>query len=223
MTKAIHVPEHIKKTWQDMTDLITEITGAPVALIMRFSDPCVDVFVSSIGTGNPYSPGETLELNNSGLYCEAVIKTREPLVVCDAMKDERWLANSRTNRDMTSYLGYPVLLPNGEVYGTLCVLDRVSKGFPDPVRHLLHHFTKQMESHLALLCLNHAMVEQNRKITRSLAERQVLRGFITMCANCKSIKDTQGNWQDIESFHPEANFSHSICPSCRRVLYPYLK
>jgi len=223
MMKPIHVPEHLKKIWQDMTDLITEITGAPVALVMRFSDPSIDVFVASIGTSNPYSPGETQVLNNSGLYCETVIKTQEALFICDALSDERWQASPTFNREMISYLGYPVLLPNGDIYGTLCVLDRVSKGHSESVRHLLQHFCTLMESHLELLCVNHALAEKNREINRSLTERRELRGFITMCANCKSIKDAQGNWQDIESFHPEANFSHGICPTCRRILYPYLK
>jgi len=58
---------------------------------------------------------------------------------------------------------------------------------------------------------------------RKLMHRiRILEGFLPICASCKKIR-TRDQWQQIESYisaHSLARFSHSICPECRRKLYP---
>ena len=52
-----------------------------------------------------------------------------------------------------------------------------------------------------------------------------LEGFIPICANCKKIKTTEDEWQQLERYitqHSLAQFSHSLCPDCARQLYPGL-
>lgn len=52
-----------------------------------------------------------------------------------------------------------------------------------------------------------------------------LGGFLPICANCKKIRDDSGYWNQIELYirdHSEAEFSHSICPDCVKILYPDL-
>jgi hypothetical protein len=54
---------------------------------------------------------------------------------------------------------------------------------------------------------------------------RVLEGFIPICANCKKIRKTQDQWEQMEKYitqHSLAQFSHSICPDCARQLYPDL-
>jgi DNA-binding NtrC family response regulator len=54
---------------------------------------------------------------------------------------------------------------------------------------------------------------------------QQLQGMLPICASCKKIRDDQGYWNQIESYiskHSEVQFSHSICPTCIRKLYPTL-
>lgn len=54
---------------------------------------------------------------------------------------------------------------------------------------------------------------------------RMLEGFISICANCKKIKTTKNQWQQIESYiseHSLAKFSHSLCPECAMKLYPDL-
>jgi PAS domain S-box-containing protein len=66
------------------------------------------------------------------------------------------------------------------------------------------------------------MVESLRE---ALASVKTLRGFIPICASCKQIRDDKGYWNQIEAYistRTEAEFSHSICPSCRKRLYPDL-
>lgn len=73
------------------------------------------------------------------------------------------------------------------------------------------------------------MEKEREKLKKELEaaseEIDTLRGFIPICANCKDIRDDQGYWQKIETYisdHSKAEFSHSVCPKCIRVLYPEL-
>ena len=54
----------------------------------------------------------------------------------------------------------------------------------------------------------------------------ILSGFIPICASCKNIRDEDGVWHQVETYvqkRTEAKFSHGICPTCIKKLYPYLK
>ena len=56
-----------------------------------------------------------------------------------------------------------------------------------------------------------------------LHEIRHLEGLLPICASCKKIRDTHGNWLQIEGYirdHSDAEFTHSICPDCAKKLYP---
>lgn len=47
-------------------------------------------------------------------------------------------------------------------------------------------------------------------------------GLIPICSNCKRIRDEKGSWMIIEHYimdHTEHEFSHGICPECKKILY----
>jgi CRP-like cAMP-binding protein len=48
-------------------------------------------------------------------------------------------------------------------------------------------------------------------------------GFIPICSSCKKITDNNGSWLPIEQYimdYTEFEFSHRICPECRKNLWP---
>ncbi|MBV1879537.1 MAG: hypothetical protein KUG79_17985 [Pseudomonadales bacterium] len=52
---------------------------------------------------------------------------------------------------------------------------------------------------------------------------KLLKGMLPICANCKDIRDENGQYQRMEQYitlHSEASFSHGICPKCMVKLYP---
>ncbi len=64
------------------------------------------------------------------------------------------------------------------------------------------------------------LIEQLQK---ALREVKTLKGLIPICASCKNIRDDRGYWEQIETYikdHSEAEFSHGICPECKKKLYP---
>ncbi|MBU4319075.1 MAG: PAS domain S-box protein [Proteobacteria bacterium] len=65
--------------------------------------------------------------------------------------------------------------------------------------------------------------QKELQVQLSIALAKVLSGFIPICANCKSIRNEENHWIQIESFlheKTEADFSHGICPDCAKKLYP---
>ena len=61
------------------------------------------------------------------------------------------------------------------------------------------------------------------ELQKALVEIKTLQGIIPICASCKKIRDTDGLWNQIESYirdHSEADFTHGICPDCAKKLYP---
>ena len=63
------------------------------------------------------------------------------------------------------------------------------------------------------------------RLQEALDNIKTLEGLLPMCANCKSIRDDGGYWQQVEVYirdHSEAKLSHSICPDCATKLYPDL-
>jgi hypothetical protein len=61
------------------------------------------------------------------------------------------------------------------------------------------------------------------RMNETLSKVKTLSGLLPICASCKKIRDDHGYWQKLETFvreHSDAEFSHSICPDCMKVLYP---
>ena len=60
-------------------------------------------------------------------------------------------------------------------------------------------------------------------LQEALANVKVLRGLIPICASCKKIRDDKGYWGQLELYiqkNSDAEFSHGLCPTCVRTLYP---
>ena len=66
------------------------------------------------------------------------------------------------------------------------------------------------------------LVHERNELQAALSEIKTLSGLLPICASCKKIRDDKGYWNQLELYirdHSEAEFSHSICPSCADKLY----
>ena len=60
------------------------------------------------------------------------------------------------------------------------------------------------------------------ELEKAMGDIKTLKGIITTCANCKSIRNTQGQWEPVEMYiqrHTDAEFSHGLCQECQNELY----
>lgn len=55
------------------------------------------------------------------------------------------------------------------------------------------------------------------ELENALEQVKLLQGILPICSYCKDIRNDQNSWQHLDIYvaeHSEAQFSHSICPTC---------
>ncbi|HAS8385259.1 TPA: EAL domain-containing protein [Vibrio vulnificus] len=175
-TLDYEIPEAMQKSWQRIVNLLAYIVDVPAALIMRIQPEHIEVFSSSQSSLNPYHHGDSESLGH-GLYCETVIEDNKELLVPNALNDKEWDHNPDIKLGMIAYCGLPLLWPNGEVFGTICMLDDKENNFGQTYRELLAGFQTSIEAQLSvvyqhqkLLRLNEQLKERVDKRTTNLAQ-----------------------------------------------------
>jgi len=163
----IPISEDIIKKWQNVVNILAKITLVPVALIMRINIPYIEVFRSSETNNNPYKVGDKEHLIGSGVYCETVIKTKEKLLVPNALKAKKWSKNPDIKLGLISYLGFPILYPNGNIFGTLCVLDSKENRFNKDIEELMLQLKEVIEADLSLIYYNKIINNSEEKYRKA--------------------------------------------------------
>jgi GAF domain-containing protein len=169
MAHPIEIPSHIVRKWQEMMDLVAEIMHLPSALIMKVESPNIRVFVASESKKNPWKRGEVAPLSG-GTYCETVMATRQLLLVPDALQDDEWKSNPDVELGMISYLGLPITWPDGEIFGTICVLDSKRNDYSKVYSKLLLHCRDVSQADLRSLVTIREL-EQSRSEDPALGRR----------------------------------------------------
>lgn len=138
--------------FDDLTRLAAQICETPVALISLI-DRERQWFKSKIGL-------TASETHRDFAFCAHAILQNRPLIVEDTLQDVRFFDNPLVMGEpyIRSYAGAPLLTPQGNLIGTLCVIDFVS-------RQISH---AQIE---ALQTLGHQVISQ-LELRRSLAKHQ---------------------------------------------------
>ncbi|OEF28608.1 sensor domain-containing phosphodiesterase [Vibrio rumoiensis] len=149
--------------WQDIVDLVAEIAQVPAALIMRGDSKCMEVLVSSRGDDNPYHVGDKEPISDD-LYCHHVATTGLPLHVRNALQQDEWKNNPDIKIGMVAYYGIPIHSPNGECYGTFCILDRKERYFDSKITQLMSLLGRSIETSLTLQ-------DENQKLSQEIQQR----------------------------------------------------
>lgn len=98
----------------------------------------------------------------------------------------------------------------------------------EPFGYLLKPFDERLlQITIAMAIYKHRMERERERLSKeleaALLEVKTLSGLLPICASCKKIEKEGGEWERIETYIQErtdANFSHSVCPDCMRILYP---
>jgi len=146
------ISEELQNKWQKILDLAAEIIGVPSGLITRLNEKDLEVFLSSKTEGNIFEPHLKLELG-LGWYCENVTGTRNLLVLPNALKSEKWKDNPSVPFNMISYMGMPILWPDGEVFGTFCMLNNKEDHYSKIARDLLSSLREIIQNDLKSVLL----------------------------------------------------------------------
>jgi PAS domain S-box-containing protein len=165
--KKIHVPDIYVEKWQKIVDLIAGLFNVPAVLIMRVHSSRLEVLVTSQTRGNPFKKKDMADLN-TGLYCETVMANRSLLHVANALEDAEWKDNPDVKLNMISYLGLPLVWPDGSIFGTICVLDEKTRDYSRDYVNLLRQFKEIIESDFKIIVVREKEITKRKNIEKKL-------------------------------------------------------
>ena len=176
MPYSARIPSETIRKWQEIVNLLAEIVHVPAALITRVDPPYLKVCVSSESKGNPYERDGVAPLDET--YCQTVMKTLQPLLVPDALQDQAWNLDPEVTLGMISYLGVPITLPDGEIFGTICVFDNRRNEYSDLYLRLLRQWRDVSQDDLRTLETLHRQLEERDAKIRRLVDANIIGIFI---------------------------------------------
>lgn len=102
-------------------------------------------------------------------YCQVALRTVEPLVVQNAVRDDRFCDITPAKVGLTRYAGVPIRSMKGSAIGTLCILDTNSKMpiFPEDVE-----FLNVMANRIATELEREKLYEERMAHQRRLLQQQ---------------------------------------------------
>lgn len=171
--QGLAIPADILQKWQRLVELLANIVQVPSAVVTRLELPHCNYYTTvaaNSSKANPFPAGDAFAMD-IGTFCETVIKTRQALLVADALEVEAWRSAPETGVGMISYLGFPVFWPDGQVFGTICVLDDKANRYCDMYQELLVHCRDVLQGDLQTLVRLGSELEEHKAHLRELFER----------------------------------------------------
>ncbi len=136
--------------WQKTVGLMAELYDAPVGLIIQASSQGFQYTSSNFGQKGPYPAGQTYTAE-SNVFAKTVVETGETLYVSDAQADPRWADNPEVvDEGFCSFLGMPIIWPDGSAFGVICVMDHAITAYGDAFMRLMIQLRDLIEQDLQL-------------------------------------------------------------------------
>ncbi|NMM40042.1 sensor domain-containing diguanylate cyclase [Pseudoalteromonas arctica] len=137
--------------WQKIVNLMSDLFSAPAGFIVQAIEMGYRVVIASEQKDNPYKAGVVISADTN-IFCKKVVQDNRALYVSHASKENYWLDNPEvTEGGFESYLGVPIHWPDGEVFGTLCVMDFAVTDYQRNYIELIKQLRDMVEDDLAMI------------------------------------------------------------------------
>jgi PAS domain S-box-containing protein len=156
--QTIPLTPDMLESWQSIVNTLAELCDVPAALIRRVFDTTMEIVSCSDVKDNPFHIGQKNPLEK--LFCGHVVQRKERLLIPNVLKDEGLNPMRDLGPGMVSYLGFPVFWPDGDVFGTISLLDAKEHSYTARFENHLLKFKELVETQLAMLFKN--LVDRNK-------------------------------------------------------------
>ncbi len=203
--------EDVLNEWQNVLNETAEIIGVPAGLITHLEGKEIEILLSSKTDGNPYPAAFKSPYPDSGWYCEHTLKHKEVNLIPNALEDSKWKDNpAAVDLHMISYLGMPINLPDGGLFGTVCFIDNKENAHNDMHIRLVGQIKKMIELTLRVISAQKE-IENRDRLLNDLSK------IYPICSYCKKIRKETNDWVPVEQYINNISGaipSHGICPEC---------
>ena len=199
-----------EQCYDDITKIASLTCGTPISL-MSLVDTDRQWFKSKCGF-------ETQETSRDVSFCAHAIASPDPLIVEDALLDDRFKSNPLVVEEpkIRLYAGFPLQTPSDQRIGTLCVIDRKPGHLSEKQNQIMVALSRQVVSLLELR-------KRSIRLLDALTHMHNMDGILTTCSYCKEVRDAEGEWQHLEKYLSkitDIRFSHGICDVCMEKHFP---
>lgn len=127
--------EEMVASWRLLMTLLARSMDVKVGLVTRLTGSEIEMTAPNHDQ-DYYAAGDRLTCEPS-LLCERVITDQAELMVADSRIEAEWMDNPDARMGLLAYFGFPVYWPDGDVFGTICVLNDSPRDFSEADRRLL--------------------------------------------------------------------------------------
>jgi GAF domain-containing protein len=194
----------VEEAWDDLVRMAARICGRPMAAL-SVMDAAGQGFSAEVGMEREPDPP-------TDAACAVTLHGSDPLVVPDLSRDPRFRDNAqvRSEGGVRFYAGFPVVTPDGDTMGTLCVMDR-EPGALTPSQ------LAAMESLSRVAARELELRRTSRELADALRRAAVLEEVVPLCSTCRRVREDD-EYREALGMYIARNtgslMSHGICPEC---------
>ncbi|MCW8335009.1 sensor domain-containing diguanylate cyclase [Vibrio paucivorans] len=138
--------------WQELVDLVAELFGSDSGTIVQLNQDEFRVLVTSGNKDNFLKQGDAWPREVQS-FCKHAVETKQGLYVENALVDDVWKnAPVVVQESVRSYCGLPIFWPNGDVFGTICMIDKHVTDYDEKLHRLLNQMCRLVAADLKHLC-----------------------------------------------------------------------
>lgn len=184
---------HAEEAFDTLVRAVAKLVGVPIALVSLI-DEGRQWFKARVGLDVAETPREIA-------FCAHVVETSERLIVEDATLDARFADNPLVTGPpfVRFYAGVPLAMPSGEVVGTLCVIDHVSRTLTAEQLEALEALASQVLRLVELRVLNAMVRRSNDRLREKNAALRRARAMLDAAPDTMLLVDRSGRCSELSS------------------------